>query len=80
MALPHVIRNWHQLIVHGRQCVRGAITPTLIGFIAMVVGALRFVKDGMIYNSDEVINGRNQKRYTGKTVKEFINWDEFNKK
>jgi len=40
----------------------------------------KLVKDGIIYNSDEVVNGRNQKRYTGKTVKEFINWDEFNKK
>jgi len=40
----------------------------------------KLVKDGMIHNSDEVVNGRNQKRYTGKTVKEFINWEEFNKK
>jgi len=40
----------------------------------------KLVKDGMIQNSEEVVNGRNQKRYTGKTVKEFINWDEFNKK
>ncbi len=40
----------------------------------------KLVKDGFIHNSDEVVNGRNQKRYTGKTVKEFINWDEFNKK
>ena len=40
----------------------------------------KLVKDGMIHNSDEVVNGRNQKRYTGKTVREFINWDEFNKK
>ena len=40
----------------------------------------KLVKDGMINNSDEVVNGRNQKRYSGKTVKEFINWDEFNKK
>ena len=40
----------------------------------------KLVNDGMIHNSDEVVNGRNQKRYSGKTVKEFINWDEFNKK
>ena len=40
----------------------------------------KLVKDGFIHKSDEVVNGRNQKRYTGKTVKEFINWDEFNKK
>ncbi len=40
----------------------------------------KLVKDGFIHNSDEVVNGRNQKRYIGKTVKEFINWDEFNKK
>ena len=40
----------------------------------------KLVKDGFIHNSDKVVNGRNQKRYSGKTVKEFINWDEFNKK
>jgi predicted transcriptional regulator len=40
----------------------------------------KLVKDGFIHNSDQVVNGRNQKRYSGKTVKEFINWDEFNKK
>lgn len=40
----------------------------------------KLVKDNMINNSDEVVNGRNQKRYTGKTMKEFINWEEFNKK
>jgi len=40
----------------------------------------KLVKDGMINNSAKVVNGRNQKRYTGKTVKEFINWDEFYKK
>lgn len=40
----------------------------------------KLVKDGMINNSDEVVNGRNLKRYRGKTVKEFINWEEFNKK
>jgi predicted transcriptional regulator len=39
----------------------------------------KLVKDGFINNSDQVVNGRNQKRYSGKTVKEFINWDEFNK-
>jgi predicted transcriptional regulator len=40
----------------------------------------KLVKDGMINNSDKVVNGRNQKRYTGKTIREFMNWDEFNKK
>lgn len=40
----------------------------------------KLIKDGFIKNSDQVVNGRNQKRYTGKTVKEFINWEEFNKK
>ena len=40
----------------------------------------KLVKDNMIHNFDEVVNGRNQKRYRGKTVKEFINWEEFNKK
>ncbi|KKN31971.1 hypothetical protein LCGC14_0818510 [marine sediment metagenome] len=40
----------------------------------------KLVKDGFIHNSDEVVNGRNQKRYSGKSVKEFINWDEFYKK
>ena len=40
----------------------------------------KLVKDGMINNCDEVVNGRNLKKYSGKTVKEFINWDEFNKK
>ena len=40
----------------------------------------KLVNDGMIHNSSEVVNGRNQKRYYGKTVKEFINWDEFYKK
>ncbi len=34
----------------------------------------------MIHDSEEIVNGRNQKRYTGKMVREFINWDEFNKK
>jgi len=40
----------------------------------------KLVNDGMIHNSSKVVNGRNQKRYYGKTVKEFINWDEFYKK
>lgn len=40
----------------------------------------KLVNDGMIHNFSEVVNGRNQKRYYGKTVKEFINWDEFYKK
>jgi len=40
----------------------------------------KLVKDNMIHNCDEVVNGRNQKRYSGKTMKEFINWEEFNKK
>ncbi len=39
----------------------------------------KLVKDGMINNSEKVVNGRNQKRYSGKTVKEFIDWDEFHK-
>jgi len=40
----------------------------------------KLVKEDFINNSDKVVNGRNQKRYSSKTVKELINWDEFNKK
>ena len=40
----------------------------------------KLVKEDFIKNSDKVVNGRNQKRYSSKTVKELINWDEFNKK
>ena len=39
----------------------------------------KLVKEDFIKNSDKVVNGRNQKRYSSKTVKELINWDEFNK-
>lgn len=37
----------------------------------------KLVKDGMIKNSTEIVNGRVQKRYYGRTMKEFINWDEW---
>ena len=40
----------------------------------------KLVKEDFIKNSDKVVNGRNQKRYSSKTVKELINWDEFNKR
>ena len=40
----------------------------------------KLVKEDFIKNSDKVVNGRNQKRYSSKTVKELINWDEFSKK
>ncbi len=39
----------------------------------------KLVKDGMIKNSTKNINGRTQKRYYGKTIKEFINWEEWDK-
>ena len=40
----------------------------------------KLVREGFINNCEKVENGRNQKRYTSKTVRELINWDEFNKK
>ena len=40
----------------------------------------KLVKEDFIKNSDKVVNGRNHKRYSSKTVKELINWDEFNKR
>lgn len=39
----------------------------------------KLINDGMINRSSEVVNGKNQKRYYGKAVKEFINWDEWDK-
>ncbi|MFX1457715.1 MAG: winged helix-turn-helix transcriptional regulator [Promethearchaeota archaeon] len=39
----------------------------------------KLVKDGMIRNSTETVNGRTQKKYYGKTMKEFINWEEWDK-
>lgn len=37
------------------------------------------VEDGMIKNSTSIVNGRTNKRYYGKKMKEFINWDEWEK-
>jgi len=39
----------------------------------------KLVKDGMIKNSTKTVNGRTQKRYYGKNIKEFINWEEWDK-
>jgi len=39
----------------------------------------KLVKDGMIKNSTKIVNGRTQKRYYGKTMKEFINREEWDK-
>ena len=36
----------------------------------------KLVKEGMIKNSTEIVNGRTRKSYYGKSMKEFINWDE----
>ena len=36
----------------------------------------KLIKDGMIINSTEVVNGRNKRLFSSKSVKEFINWDE----
>jgi len=35
----------------------------------------KLVKDGMIKNSTEIVNGRVNKKYFGKTMKEFLNID-----
>lgn len=38
----------------------------------------KLLKDGMINNSTEIVNGRTQKRYRGKTLNEFVeqeDWD-----
>ncbi|KKK73947.1 hypothetical protein LCGC14_2888700 [marine sediment metagenome] len=40
----------------------------------------KLLNEAFINNSEKVVNGRNQKRYSSKTVRELINWDEFNKK
>ena len=40
----------------------------------------KLLKQDFISNSDKVVNGRNQKRYSSKSVKDLIAWDEFNKK
>ena len=40
----------------------------------------KLVNEAFINNSDKVEDGRNHKRYRSKTVRELINWDEFNKK
>ena len=37
------------------------------------------VKDGMIKNSTKIVNGRTQKRYYGKEMKEYINQEEWDK-
>ncbi len=39
----------------------------------------KLVKDGLLKNSTEIVNGRTNKKYYGKSMKEFINWDEWNK-
>ncbi len=45
-----------------------------IGKIAYYVGKL--VKEDMIKNYTEIVNGRTRKSYYGKSMKKFINWDE----
>lgn len=37
------------------------------------------VKDEMIKNSTKIVNGRTQKKYYGKSMKEFINQEEWDK-
>ena len=39
--------------------------------------AIKLVKDGLIKNSTEIVNGRTQKRFYGKSMKDFINWEEW---
>ncbi len=39
----------------------------------------KLVKDGLLKNSTEIVNGRTNKKYYGKSMKEFINWNEWNK-
>ncbi|MBA7535434.1 hypothetical protein ES705_27690 [subsurface metagenome] len=36
----------------------------------------KLLKDGLIYNSTEVINGRVHKKYLPKKVGDLINWEE----
>ena len=37
----------------------------------------KLLKDGMINNStEEVVDGRNKRFFSSKSVKDFINWDE----
>jgi len=36
----------------------------------------KLVKEEMINNSTQIVNGRTQKKYYGKSMKEFINLDE----
>ncbi|MHA1730044.1 MAG: winged helix-turn-helix domain-containing protein [Promethearchaeota archaeon] len=38
----------------------------------------KLLQEGMIKNSTEIINGKARKSYYGKSMKEFINWDEMN--
>ena len=40
----------------------------------------KLVEDGMIHNSTEIVNGKVQKRFYGKTVREFLDEIESNKK
>ena len=35
----------------------------------------KLLKDGMIDNSSEVVNGRNKRRLRAKKMEHFINWD-----
>ena len=36
----------------------------------------KLLKEGMIKSSTEIVNGRTRKSFYGKSMKEFINWDE----
>lgn len=36
----------------------------------------KLIKDGMIENSTEIVNGRNRKSIRAKDIEHFINWDE----
>lgn len=36
----------------------------------------QLVKDGIVENSNTIVNGRNLKKYTAKGFKDLINWDE----
>ncbi|MHA1730274.1 MAG: hypothetical protein ACTSWY_16305 [Promethearchaeota archaeon] len=38
----------------------------------------KLLKDGIIKNSTEIINDRARKLFYGKSMKEFIKWDEMN--